>query len=106
MQFCRKVYKHVANIMVLQDKVVYSFKKFRKHISNYHFIQPFPLQTNTNRLHKFIYNNSMLFLSHPFLLWFLFAKPNDPPFSNMQVLDFQKQILGPPRFHFWSPEQV
>ena len=21
------------------------------------------------------------------------------------VLDFQKKILGPPSFHFWSPEQ-
>ena len=54
-QFCRKVYKYVVNIMVLQDKAVYSFKKFRKHIPQHYFIQPFPLQTNTNRPHKFIY---------------------------------------------------
>lgn len=89
-QFCRKVYKYVVNIMVLQDKAVYSFKKFRKHIPQHYFIQPFPLQTNTNRPHKFIYHNSILFLkSHPLPLCFLFAKPNDPPFCNRHPIFVQ-----------------
>ena len=56
---------------------------------------------NTNRPHKFIYSNSILFLkSHPLLLCFLFAKPNDPPFSNAPHLHVDPELR--PSLQSWG----